>query len=138
MDFFVHVSSKTAVQYYADSNSCDFTIPLPRQLNLTGAWNCCLKSFYCTKRPGKSSLASLLMVCSDMCIDSIVNDKTIPVLGQLPLKFQLKSPLTESYIPLRRNTISAINIYLTNENGTRMSFDLGAVNCTLHFRRDQH
>ena len=133
MAFTIHLSSSDAF----GSSSSEFTIPLARELELNGEWCCCLQAFICTKRAAKTNSAISIMVCSDMCTTSLVNNKPLPVLALVPLKFQLKAPLEESYVPLRAANarLSNINIYLTDEAGVPISFDLGRVSCSLHFKQ---
>lgn len=117
-----------------------FSIPLSRQLELQGEWCCCLKDFYCSRRPGKTASLMSIIVCSDMCSASLVNDKPLPVLAAIPLKNQLKAALAETYVTLRASnpSLSNITIYLMDERGHRASVDLGRVWCTLHFKRLKH
>ena len=131
--FTVHLSSEQSV-----GAASDFTVTLPRQLELQGKWQCCLHDFQCSKRPVKTGAPLSILVCADMCSASFVNDKSLPVLASIPVKYQLKSPLVETYVPLRADdtSLSTIRIFLADETGRLSSFELGRVKCSVHFKRD--
>ena len=136
MEHVVHLSSNTASQYYSSSSGSDFTIPLARPLELPGRWRCWLEYFHCTKRPSKQSSPPVILVCADICADSIVNRRALPVVAALSTKYSLKSYLTDSYVTVRSNIFTSINVYLRDEHGDPISVDLGTVSCALHLIQD--
>lgn len=69
---------------------------------------------------------------------SIVSDKVLPVLGTVPIKKEMKSSRAEAYVPVRGTLVNSINIFITDEQGSQHSFELGQVLCELHFKQQQH
>lgn len=69
-----------------------------------------------------------------MCVDCILNDRSLPILTLVGTKRQLKSRIDDAYVPLRSRVILSINLYITDERRERVSLDFDRVNCTLHLK----
>lgn len=131
MGHWVYLSSTAAKRYYPESSGNDFTVPLHRPLLLTDMWMCALVQFDHTK-PLPQSVKSY-MVCTDICQESIVNDFSLPVLTRMTTGQTSKAPLTEIYVPLNPGSIQALRVYIRDSLGHPLPFDLGDVECTVHF-----
>ena len=74
-----------------------------------------------------------LLVCSDLCGESIISEKRLPLLrlltGRIPTSFE---PL--QYIPVRLQDIERVTIYINSETGDPASFVAGDCDCTQHFK----
>ena len=78
----------------------------------------------------------MLIYIGDVCGDAFVNGSSKPVLrriitnengNHLPI-------LNISYLPVRKTSITEIELYITDEYGNLRSFISEAVSITLHFR----
>lgn len=78
------------------------------------------------------------MVCVDICRASIVNDVSLPVLAKVSEGRVAKKPLVETYIPLKQESAQSLRVYIRDHMGRVPSFELGMVECTLHFIQQNH
>ena len=108
--FYVHLSSADSKQYFSKNDTSRFTMKLPEILHLKG-----------------------LLVCSDLCGESIIGEKRLPLLrvltGRIPTSFE---PL--QYIPVRLQETERVTIYINSETGDPASFVAGDCDCTLHLK----
>ena len=95
--FYVHLSSRDSKEYFTGNKSSEFTLKLPEILHLNGQWEVALCAITLPKT--KPHMKKLL-VCSDLCGESIIGEKRLPLLrvlmGKIPSSFE---PL--QYIPVR-------------------------------------
>lgn len=120
---YIYLSSKTSAQY-PENTASDFTIQLPT--NISGVKECGaveVKLPVVPKTP--------LFICTDLCVESITNSKTLPVLRRLAQKTLLPSFIT--YIPLRAQSFDTIRVYICKESGEATTF-AGETRVTLHLR----
>ena len=126
--FYVHLSSEDSKQYFPKNHTSRFTIKLPEILHLKEHWEVALCSITLPKMKEKK-----LLVCSDVCSESIIGEKRLPLLrvlaGTIPSFFE---PL--QYIRVRPQDIERITIYINSSSGSPVSFTAGECNCTLHFK----
>ena len=127
--FYVHLSSADSKQYFSKNDTPRFTVKLPEILHLKGQWEVAL----CTISIPKTKPKQKKLVCSDLCGESIIGEKRLPLLrvltGRIPTSFE---PL--QYIPVRLQDIEHVTIYINSETGYSASFVSGDCDCTLHFK----
>ena len=74
-----------------------------------------------------------ILVCSDICVESIYGEKRLHLLrvitGRIPTSSQ---PL--QYIPVRIQEVERIMVYIKSGSGETLSLPKGSTSCTLHFR----
>ena len=129
--FYVHLSSDDSKEYFTENNSSKFTVILPEQLHLTGSWEVALCAIsYPKLRPKPNKI----LICSDICSESIIGEKRLPLLevitGKLPASFYPRQ-----YIPVRVQEVNQISVYIKDGSGALASFNRGTSMCTLHFKK---
>ena len=72
-----------------------------------------------------------LFLCSDLCIESITNTQTLPVLRRLEQK--TVTPITVTYVPLKVQDFDTIRFYICNTSGELENL-VGETRLTLHLR----
>lgn len=131
MEYWVHLSSSAAKRYFPDSSGTDFTIPLHKPLELKGWWSCALVQFY-HAGPLPPYVHSY-MLCVDICKDSFVNDFSLPVLHNFTSSKAQKKPMADNYVSVKEGSVQALRLYIRDGSGRPPTFELGSVECTLHF-----
>ena len=128
--FYVHLSSRDSMQYFPGNNTSRFTVKLPEILHLNGQWEVALCEI---GLPKAKPQPKKLLVCSEICNESIIGEKRLPLLrvvtGKVPASFR-----TLQYIPVRPQDIERITLYIASATGAPVSFDQGECSCTLHFK----
>ena len=128
--FYVHLSSADSKQYFSKNDTSRFNVKLPEILHLKGQWEVALCTISIPKTKPKQKK---LLVYSDLCGESIIGEKRLPLLrvltGRIPTSFE---PL--QYIPVRLQDIECVTIYINSETGDPASFVTGDCDCTLHFK----
>ena len=103
---------------------------LPEILQLQGSWEVALCAIDLPKVKKKQQR---ILVCSDICVESIYREKRLPLLrvitGRLSTSFQ---PL--QYIPVRIQEAERVTVYIKSGSDEILSFPKGSTSCTLHFR----
>ena len=83
--FYVHLSSADSKQYFSKNDTSRFTVKLPEILHLKGQWEVVLCTISIPKTKPKQKK---LLVCSDLCGESIIGEKCLPLLrvltGRIP------------------------------------------------------
>lgn len=120
---YIYLSSKSSA-HYPENTAADFTVQLPK--NISGVKDCGVVEVKLPVVP-----KSPLFICTDLCVESITNSKTLPVLRQLGQKTFLPSFIT--YVPLRVQSFDTIRIYICKESGEKATF-AGETKVTLHLR----
>lgn len=120
---YVYISSKPSV-YYPENTAGDFTIQLPR--TVSDVQECGIVEVRLPTVPQKP-----LFLCSEICVESIINNHTLPVLRRLGQKIVLPSIIT--YIPLRVQSFDTIHFYLCKESGEKVNI-VGETQITLHLK----
>lgn len=138
MDFHLFLSSSDSKSVHQTNTPGDFMVELPRTKELEGAWECALIEFQLT---GENVPFDPFCLCTDVCEDSCVGDFQLPILRRLTMKgrkkdaqFQFELP---QYIPVKRNQIKRIQIYIRTTRHRTVTVASGELTCTLHFRHKQ-
>ena len=118
------------MQYFPGNNTSRFAVKLPEILHLNGQWEVALCEI---GLPKAKPQPKKLLVCSEICNESIIGEKRLPLLrvvtGKIPAFFR-----TLQYIPVRPQDIERITLYIASETGAPVSFAQGECSCTLHFK----
>ena len=116
---------------HPQDNANDFTIELPFELQLKGNWYCGLTEVdFKSKEVNKR-----IYLCTDICQDSFVKNRQVPVLRCISLKKKQVSEIYNSvnYVQLSRDSLRQVRIYLRDEDLKSTSFESATLTCTLHF-----
>ena len=128
--FYLHLSSEDSKTYFPGNDTGRFTVKLPEILQLQGSWEVALCAIDLPKVKKKPQR---ILVCSDICMESIYGEKRLPLLrvitGRLSTSFQ---PL--QYIPVRIQEAERVTVYIKSGSDEILSFPKGSTSCTLHFR----
>ena len=126
--YYLYLTHKEGI--HPNDNANDFTIELPFELQLKGNWYCGLTEVeFKTKEANKR-----IYLCTDICQDSVVKKRQMPVLPSISLK---KKQVNEIYNPARyvqisRDSLRKLRIYLRDEDLKPTSFEGATLMCTLH------
>jgi hypothetical protein len=139
--FYVSLFSNGCKTYYPHNNARDFIIKLPNTLYLDDAgWVCGLCEIQFT--PNQQT-PKTMFVLLDICQESIVNNKTLPLLRTVHFSYsdtqplQIKSLIYDRvfYLPLKQQRVDQIHVYIKGVNNDVPSFADEPLMCTLHFKR---
>ena len=120
---YVYLSSKPSTTY-SENTASDFTIQLPR--TISGVEECGVVEVRLPSTPKKT-----LFVCTDLCEDSIVNNKSFQVLRRVELKTVHPNVIT--YVPLRVQSFDRVRVYILQASGQPVNLT-GETTITLHLR----
>ena len=123
ISMYIYLSSKVTTSH-PENTASDFTVQLPR--TLSGKKECGIVE---VRLP--ASRKNPLFVCADLCAESVVNNKTLPVLRRVAQKTFLPSFIT--YVPLRVQDFHTVRIYICKESGEPINLQ-GETKVTLHLR----
>lgn len=125
--------SKDSPQRHADNTPHDFRVHLPRPLTLTGYWSVSLTEF--TLKLAKAipqDKGSDLYVCSDLCEDTVVGERELPLLRRVYTRKSSNITYKIPYeVPLRLGHFGDVHIYIRDRNNEPASFLSGEVTVTL-------
>ena len=105
---------------------------LPYTVKLDGNWEVCAVSISASE--SRSSAGTPLLLCTNLCEDSIVGSRTLPILRELSsvdAAYREFNPL--QYHRVRQSSFNSIKIELLNHQGQLLPTIIES--CTLHFRR---
>ena len=133
MDFYIHLQSGDPRAYFPGNKASRFTTKLPETLHLEGRWKVAL----CGISYPKMRNPTKMTVCGDMCGETIVGEKRLPLLRIIDAK--KKNSLSFNpvyYMPVRVQEMDRISIEInTADTGEEMEFPTnGTTSCTLHFK----
>jgi hypothetical protein len=139
--FYIYVSSDDSSQYYKNK-PYDFTVYLPESLKFKGrqTWEVGLaETQYTLSGDFKSNM---IEVYTDMTSSSIIHGRKKPVLRALTIQNLTlkaltlhKNPNPIFYIPVNKNDLRQVRVYILTSNGKPATCLTGVTRCTLHFRR---
>lgn len=139
--FYVHLSSDACKEYYPSNNSLDFTVKLPTTLRLDSpGWFCGLCEIEFAPMPKTSKT---MLVLTDICQESIVDSKTVPLLRAVSISNNKITRKSFSivydkvfYMPLKQQRFDRIHVYIKSTDGVPLpSFEDQPLRCTLHFQK---
>lgn len=126
--FPVYLSSNDSMHSFPENNPADYTVRLPERLFLErGNWWCGLSQL----RLPDTKIDYPVYLCSDLCGDSVVGEFKVPVLQRI--HGSITEPTNLLYLPVIKEDISSIRLYLISSSRSPISFEVGASHCTLQF-----
>ena len=136
---YIFASSEDSEKWYLPVNGADFTICLPKQLDLDDKWQCCLKELRITRKP---LLQGLFYVHSDIIESSIVAGTETGVLRVIDLEAKVGIvPVTDRftyqdgyYFALNKRQLDRIHISIKDSKLWRVS-GITKLHCVLHLKR---
>ncbi len=123
VDMYLYIDSKQTV-YYQENTATDFTVQLPT--SISGVSECGLIELRLPSSPQKK-----VFLCTDICEESVINEKTLPVISSLIRKDS--APTHIVYIPLRSRSFDTIRFYICHESGEVVDL-VGETSLTLHLK----
>ena len=130
--FYVHLSSDASLDYFPDNKASRFSIYFPEAINLPGQWSCALAEI---SMPS-SSTGEVYIAC-DVIEGSFTSHGKYPILRRLLKKARYMEFANLHYVPVARNSIQSLSIYISESGGSLISSLSGRVRCTLHFKREK-
>lgn len=125
---YLYVSS-SPTEHFPDNTSTDFTVQLPRVLS--GNWKLGAVEVNLSFPP-----KTQLFVCTDLCAESIVNERYLPVLCQLTKKTY--QPGNILYIPVKTTHFHTVRVYICDKLGVVHKIGgRGDTTVTIHLLRDE-
>lgn len=136
MSVYAIVSSDSSLQYFPQNKAYHFKCHLNTPLNLEGVWKVALVEATISSSK-QQKVFKPLYVYSNICGESIVDGDKQPILRKLignssnnwDAIFEVGH-----YMPVKINSISDIDIYITTREGVLASFLDRPSNITLHFK----
>ena len=126
--FYVHLFSGDAT-----TSPGSFRSELPEALLLPGEWEVALCQLQVPKLKSKTST---LFLFSDICDDSIVGTRRLPLLRRTALPRRGVVEIYHfQYVPVRLQQLRRIQVHVNATVDESASFDIGAASCTLHFKK---
>ena len=120
---YLFLSSDDCTSIHPGNNAWDFTVEL--NLHLQGQWECALTEIDYKGSPSE------LYVYSDLCADSFVTGKYLPVLRIVKKPTNFKKPY---FIPVGQEFLNRIRVYIRTAEGQIPSFQPKRLRCTLRLR----
>ncbi len=124
---YLHLSSNDSKSTHPDNKPFEFTVNLPRNLILNGAWEIALTEIYFQGKSGSKNL----YIFTDICESSYVADTFLPLLRIVKRSGPLDIPY---YIKLSQDFVSELKVYIRTDGLKEPSFLIGTLRCTLHLR----
>ena len=125
--FHIHLSSLDSQTRFPTNTGSDFRVQLPEELTLPrGEWTLGLTAAHLSSLP-----ETPVFICSDICEETVVGEKKLPVLALITEK-QVE-PSHVVYLRLKTESLKSIRIYLTDRSGEKLSEPVSTLYCTLHF-----
>lgn len=130
--YYLFISSNQCDNVYPLNNNVKFSIDLPSNLVLTGMWEVALIELNL-----KISDRQYLLILSDLCHESFVEGKFLPVLKRLSAKKGLNngSCIPPIYMSISRDNIKTINFHIFDSMGNPASLVNKISFLTLHLRK---
>lgn len=124
---FLFLSSDTCTNIHPSNNPWEFTIDLPKLLNVSGDWGCAL-----TEIQYDGGNSEDLYVFCDICEFSCVNGALLPLLRVVNSPALFHTPY---FIPISRDQVSQLCIYIRNKHLETPSFPVRTLRCTLQLQQ---
>jgi hypothetical protein len=105
------IKSSDSLELYSDNKPYDFYVHLPRPLTLMGYWTVSLLSLEVCMFSNKRAD---LYVYTNLCENTIVGDKELPLLRRVYLKRSSRNEIyTHPYeVPTRLGQVQDVHIYI--------------------------
>jgi hypothetical protein len=125
---YLFLSRDDSVETYPENNSWDFTVTLPKTIDLVGSWMCALTEIsYSNKLKGKE-----LYVFCDLCEGTYAQGRILPLLRIV----NKSGTFTHLYdMRMSRSQISQVKIYIRGGDLRVPPFSSESLRCTLRLRK---
>lgn len=120
---FLFLSSTNSLQYHPDNTGTDFTVELPHVVH--GQYECALSEIF------YDNFQDDLYVYSDICEQNVVHNDYKPILRIVTQPGEVQSLY---FMPVSRDSVQRIRIYLRDKDFKTPQVSLNTVRCTLVFR----
>ena len=132
------LSSKDSQNYFSNTPN-SFTVQLNRQIQFDGYWVVALTEFNLSDNIQKSNKGAEIFICCDICQETFVGGKELPLLRRIILDGEKESTniifTSPYYIPVKTSQLQQIQIYIKDRSGNLVSFQQEQVSLTLHFKK---
>lgn len=133
---YLFVSNEDSKLTHPGNTPDDFTVELPRPLNLDGHWVCGLKEIYVSNKVNTGKV----YVCTDLCQESLVCDTYTPVLRVIHKAVATRdTALTFDdpyYVKVQRERLQRLRIFTRGDKLSTIKFKSnGHCSCTIHLKR---
>lgn len=124
--------SSDSQHIYIGNTPYDFLVHLPKPLYLQGHWTVSLLEFNLST----TSTQPELYVCSNLCQDSIVGDRELPLLRLVNCKKSGNIIYNYPYeVPLRLGELQDVRVYIRDVNNQPASFLKGITTVTILLKK---
>ena len=121
--------------FHASNQPYSFRVHLPQPLNLKGVWTVSLLEF--SLDPGQTKQRGLpeVFVCSNICEDTIVGDRELPLLRRVYLDKENIVYQSPYEVPIKLGHFQDVHVYIRDAKHSPASFLSGEVTVTLLLRK---
>ena len=105
------LSSTDSNVKYVNNTAYDFRVQLPRPIHLQGHWTVSLTELQIPLNNNNP-----LLICTDLCENSIIGEKELPVLRRVIPKLKSIEFAHHYVIPVRVKHFQTIRIYIRDDN----------------------
>jgi hypothetical protein len=129
--YYIFLSDTDSKTLYPNNSGNNFTAYLPQSLDLQGTW---MVAVTCVALETTNPSFPGVLVCCDLCEDSIVGDARYPILRNLTfLKRRVSWEFTNlEYHRVKKNRANSIRIYIKEKLNP---VPITKFMCTLHLKR---
>jgi hypothetical protein len=125
---YLFLSPSDSIDCFAENNSWEFTVTLPKTIPLTGSWVCALTEIsYSGKLKGRD-----IYIFCDLCEGTCVQGRILPLLR---IATKPETFAKSYYMSVSRSQISQVKIYIRDRNLRIPSFSSESLRCTLHLKK---
>lgn len=139
--FYVFLCSEDSKDIYPQNTAQDFIVQLPERVQLSGTWSVAVAEVEYPSIFNGVAPAYLWMEI-DLCDTSIVGNKKLPVLRQLPVNSDSPKDTKKRlsfdhlfHLPIRHYDFDRIHIHIREPAGHTASFAGGILYCALQISR---
>lgn len=120
MDIRMILKSTDSSAFYINNKLYDFHVHLPRPFTLNGQWSVSLLETYLPS----SESATDVYIYSNLCEDTIVGDKELPLLRRVYLKRSSEDQISKYpyEVSTRLGQVHDVHIYIKDTDGLEASF----------------
>ena len=121
--------------FHASNQPYSFRVHLPKPLILNGVWTVSLLEF--SLDPGQTKQRGLpeVFVCSDICEDTIVGEREMPLIRRVYLDKENIVYQSPYEVPIKLGQFQDVHVYIKDAKNAPASFLSGEVTVTLLLRR---
>ena len=131
-DFYIFLSSKDSLRYHPDNKGYNFTVELPKRVELRGNWKVALCDIFLNEK-----ISDTLMVYSDICDYSFVRDSLEPILRMvMPNNKRSQIFSYRFYLGVRQSNLGRIKIYIKDSSFKNVVALKGEIQLTLHLKKE--